>query len=304
MFKTFINHWKHNFVLGAKRSWEWMGVGGKIVDIIIAVGVGFIIGQTNIWIIGLITIIVAFSLYGFLSLVWAVFIVPFQESEKYKREINKLQARDWSSVIDISPEVRVLKEGNKLTHGITIVNKGSDDLLDCFADLEEVVWAPQGENGKWFAGSRTGFHGRLSWMESSMQSQDCKRRIENNNAGTSIRVIEEGENYELILRLCDPELTSRQSTPGELRLLIRIGGTYNGMSANPIFVACRIQFQPIPKNAEVIIRGGLAVQKLQNREDFDEYTKKWDYIHMEHDEQNNKRMKKKKSSLKMTSRKP
>ena len=71
-----------------------MGVGGKVVDVIIAITTGLVIGENDILRIGIITVIVALAIYGLVSLFFAVFVVPYQEEVKQERMIKEYKTRD------------------------------------------------------------------------------------------------------------------------------------------------------------------------------------------------------------------
>jgi hypothetical protein len=91
MEKTFTEYWKQNYILGTRRAWEWAGVRGIILDIVISAIVGTMLAQNNIVLISLTTIVVAFTLYVLFSLFFAIFVVPFQESEYEEKARKKLQ---------------------------------------------------------------------------------------------------------------------------------------------------------------------------------------------------------------------
>jgi len=252
-----------------------MGVGGKIVDIIIAVAVGFIIGQENIWVIGLITVLVAFAIFGLLSLFFALFIIPFQESRKQENKTKNLEseieelrksiaAPDWSSVIGISADIRKTHEGDKIRHGLVVFNRGNEDLIGCFAELERTVLSEVNETG-WTIGKDVEFRQyRLNWLDRTLQSSDCKRDIEIGNSGAALLVVEEDiKRKEITLRTCDPKITLKKSMPVRLRLLVRIGGTANGRSVKPILVMVQI----------ILIGGsaGVSANRLNDREHFNRW---------------------------------
>jgi len=275
MTETFTNYWKRNLGLGARGAWDWMGVGGKIVDIIIAVAVGFIIGQENIWVIGLITVLVAFAIFGLLSLFFALFIIPFQESRKQENKTKNLEseieelrksiaAPDWSSVIGISADIRKTHEGDKIRHGLVVFNRGNEDLIGCFAELERTVLSEVNETG-WTIGKDVEFRQyRLNWLDRTLQSSDCKRDIEIGNSGAALLVVEEDiKRKEITLRTCDPKITLKKSMPVRLRLLVRIGGTANGRSVKPILVMVQI----------ILIGGsaGVSANRLNDREHFNRW---------------------------------
>jgi hypothetical protein len=164
MERTFSNYWKRNFVLGMRRSWEWMGVGGKILDIIIAVTAGFVLGQENIWTIGLITVLVAFAIYGLVSLFFALFIVPFQESriqdvqiEKHSKEIRHLkkqvrELKDKLEIKEVEANVKIeefLQDEYEEPHlSLKIINHETVDLLRCYGTLISLKRVYSDENSE------------------------------------------------------------------------------------------------------------------------------------------------------------
>jgi hypothetical protein len=150
----FIKYWKTNFILGARSAWRWMGPWGKFMDLIIAGIAGFIIGQNNVLKILETTLVVVFAIYGFISILFAMFIVPFQESVKQAREkesqkksIEILRSKlfaDWKGVsFDIW---RPLGRNDGTIAGLQITNHKSGTITECQAKLIEAYYL---ENGKY-----------------------------------------------------------------------------------------------------------------------------------------------------------
>jgi hypothetical protein len=81
--KKLRDYWKNNLTLGIKRTWEWMGVRGIIIDVIISLIVGLLIAQNIENRLGVaqtagITVVIALGLYILLVLISVIFIVPYQ----------------------------------------------------------------------------------------------------------------------------------------------------------------------------------------------------------------------------------
>jgi hypothetical protein len=96
--KKFSNYWKNNLALGIQRAWEWLGVRGIIIDIIISVIVGLLIAQSAENRLGIIqtagiTLAIALVIYILLVLVFIVFIVPYQESQRLEKIISNYKKK-------------------------------------------------------------------------------------------------------------------------------------------------------------------------------------------------------------------
>jgi hypothetical protein len=150
---SFIKYLKTNFSIGMRRSWVWMGGIGRIMDVMIAAIVGKVLGQNDVVKIGIITVVVALTIYVFVSIVFAVFVVPFQESIKQEREKEsqkktisrfiKQFERDKTKTtkIEITPreDVPHLDDADQYYYAYLEIYNGEDsDLLDCYANLTEL----------------------------------------------------------------------------------------------------------------------------------------------------------------------
>lgn len=91
--KKFKDYWKNNLTLGIQRAWEWMGVRGIIIDVIISLIAGLLItknleNRLNIVQTAGITIAIALGIYFLLVIVFVVFIVPHQENQRLEKIIT------------------------------------------------------------------------------------------------------------------------------------------------------------------------------------------------------------------------
>jgi hypothetical protein len=93
MRNGFTGYWKRILLLGAQRSWKWLGVSGKILNVAVGLIVGVLLGQKDIIRISLITIGIVGGLYLILVMIFAFFIVPFQENNKLAKTISRLKSR-------------------------------------------------------------------------------------------------------------------------------------------------------------------------------------------------------------------
>ena len=92
MNKKFSDYWKNNIALGIQRIWEWLGVRGIIIDVIISLIAGLLIAQNAENRLGVaqtagITIAIAFGIYILLALISVIFIVPYQETRRLEKII-------------------------------------------------------------------------------------------------------------------------------------------------------------------------------------------------------------------------
>lgn len=150
MAARFINYWKNNFALGAQRSWKWLGCWGKIMDLIIAVAVGYLVSQDDLVKFGVVSVLVAFTMYCLITITFAVFIVPFQESAKLESEnesqrkqisrfVKKFQREKVKTTrIEIIPreDFPHRDHEDQYYYAYLEISNGEDsDLLDCYANL-------------------------------------------------------------------------------------------------------------------------------------------------------------------------
>ena len=112
MLTEFAKYWKRNIILGFQRAGKWMGFWGKIVDVIIAMSAGKIYGQDNIILFGIITVVVAFSLYGLSGFIFTLFIVPYQEHKNLQEIVDSYPPGILNIFVGISPMRGWVRDGH------------------------------------------------------------------------------------------------------------------------------------------------------------------------------------------------
>jgi len=121
--KKFRDYWKNNLTLGIQRAWEWMGVRGIIIDVIISLIAGLLVAQNtenrlNIIQTAGITIAIAVGIYILLVLIFVIFIVPYQEDQKLEKIIINYKKKGKEP-----PELQKLAELR--TEGVELRNFGT-----------------------------------------------------------------------------------------------------------------------------------------------------------------------------------
>ena len=121
--KNFRDYWKNNLTLGVQRAWEWMGVRGIIIDVVISLIAGLLIAQNtenrlNIVQTAGITIAIALGIYILLVLVFVIFIVPYKESQRLDKIITNYKKKGKEP-----PELQKLAELR--TEGVKLRNFGT-----------------------------------------------------------------------------------------------------------------------------------------------------------------------------------
>lgn len=126
MVKQAREYWKANFKQGYVSAWEWMGIRGILLGIIISLIVAFLSITTNGDIMqaiinAVITLLVVFFGYVILGLIFTCFDVPYQTIKKQYEMIADLQSfADRKEIIN-----RIIKLRKK---GVEIRNMG-DKLM-------------------------------------------------------------------------------------------------------------------------------------------------------------------------------
>ena len=123
MNKKFSDYWKNNITLGIQRIWEWLGVRGIIIDVIISLIAGLLIAQNAENRLGVvqtagITIAIAFGIYILLALISVIFIVPYQETRRLEKIIANYKKKGKEP-----PELQKLAELR--TEGVKLRNFGT-----------------------------------------------------------------------------------------------------------------------------------------------------------------------------------
>ncbi len=157
---------------------------------------------------------------------------------------------------------------------IGIKNIGNFDVKDCFVDVEKAYWIQHNKDGTTSKGAEKNIRGRLSWLESDLQSIDFKRDIERDSHGVLIKVCE-FERDKFVIPFCTKNYVFDSKAQGEVNLLLRIGGVINEKSIPPVFVRSSIEVYPEFSNetGRFIVSGGPGVAMLKGREDFDKWIK-------------------------------
>jgi len=93
MLNRYLEYWERTFNMGAVRSWSWLGVGGKLLNVVIALVVGFFLGQKDILRTAFITAGVLVVLYLLILVIFAIFIVPYQDHGKLARTVSRLRSK-------------------------------------------------------------------------------------------------------------------------------------------------------------------------------------------------------------------
>src|SRR6266487_3068379 len=121
--KKLSDYWKNNLTLGVQRIWEWMGVRGIIIDVVISLIVGLLIAQNTENRLGVaqtagITIVIALGIYILLVLISVIFIVPYQENQRLEKIIAGYKKKGKEP-----PEIQKLAELR--TEGVKLRNFGT-----------------------------------------------------------------------------------------------------------------------------------------------------------------------------------
>jgi len=121
--KKFRDYWKNNLTLGIQRTWEWMGVRGIIIDVVISLIVGLLIAQNTESRLGVaqtagITVVIAVGIYILLVVISVIFIVPYQESQRLEKIIANYKKKGKEP-----PEIQKLAESR--TEGVKLRNYGA-----------------------------------------------------------------------------------------------------------------------------------------------------------------------------------
>lgn len=117
--------WRENFRQGAIQAWDWMGVRGIIFEIGIALVVGYIFSTTvsdrlQLGVIAGVTLLVAFSIYIFISLFFIIFKVSQAASDR-EEIINR-------TIVLRSEGVKIRNRGQTLVHEDSIQSWWHDHL--------------------------------------------------------------------------------------------------------------------------------------------------------------------------------
>jgi hypothetical protein len=195
---------------------------------------------------------------------------------------------NWNDKIEILPSTRTVQslDGGKY-HCIAIKNTGGIDISECFADLERAVWF-QFKDNQIMGGNEVGFSGRLGWVESDLQTKECKRTIERENSGTLVRVVEQKKSGYMILKGCDDSQVCESKTAGEWHLLIRIGGIVDGWSIKPVFAYVTTAQFVDKGEGRIRLDSSTGVLPIKNRQEFENTVNRWKKIYEDQNERNKK----------------
>ncbi|MDP2776666.1 MAG: hypothetical protein Q8O48_03405 [Anaerolineales bacterium] len=121
--KKLGDYWKNNLTFGIQRTWEWLGVRGIIIDVVISLIAGLLIAQNtenrlNVAQTAGVTIVIALGIYILLVLISVIFIVPYQENLRLEKIIANYKKKGKEP-----PELQKLAELR--TEGVELRNFGA-----------------------------------------------------------------------------------------------------------------------------------------------------------------------------------
>lgn len=155
------NFWKENLLAGFRNAWEWMGVRGFILDILVAATIALILGQ-NAGEAVLVFALVVLGIYALLSLYFGLFVIPFERYQSQERIIAQRIPEQLDIFVGPSPLWGIINEqGNRVPQALlAVISREKKKIVELHAVrtelLERTALTPADIRGKTFmSGWRT-----------------------------------------------------------------------------------------------------------------------------------------------------